>query len=404
MVYHEKHLLLVVWACLLVIICMQGNLAVSSDDEKLIIVNPSLNVNTMSFDCRSEDFDDQSNNYNDDIGSSSGDYDSDSCICSNETKCVCFKFEDAFHHVENNTVIAINGTIRGFTANVVLNEITNISIIGYHKVVEVYCNSKGSIEFNSCNDIIIENISWIGCGNNKDDVLLYGTVDDRKEYFYNFHDDFSKRFFYGLNFVHCTNISIQSCTFKASTVGINKASGIICIDQVHFLSTCECNLNKYIALATGLILNQTKTNTDASVMLQITNSLFSQDERISSFNYKINLLLFYILVDDLYSEIQVLVSQTNFSSISYDPGWAAENGMVWIRILSSRDAYVELNEVQFLSNNFQPELRHISSDFAAMLHVTSKSFKRSGRSTKVKMESCTFKNKLTVHYLKTRRS
>ena len=385
MIYQVKKLLLVVSAFVPIILCVQGNLIVSSDDEKLIIVNPSLNVNTMNFDCHSEGFDD-------DICSSSGDHDSDSCICSNETKCVCSNLEDAFNRVENNTVIVINGTIRGFTANVVLNEITNVLIIGYHKVVEVYCISKGSIEFKSCNGIMIENVSWIACGNNEDFPIYYSVPDGKPRYAHNFHDDFSKCFFHGLNFAYCTDISIQSCTFKASTVGINKASGIICIDQVHFWSTCECNLNRYIALATGLIINQTKTNINASVMLQITNSLFSQAKRTCSFNYNTNLLLFYILVDDPHSEIQVLVSQTNFSSISYDPGWAAQNGMVWIRILSSRDAYVELNEVQFLSNNFQPELRLIPSDFEAMLHVTSESFKRSGRSTKVKMESCTFKN------------
>ena len=392
MVYDEKNLLLVVWACLLVIMCVQGNLVVSSDDKKLIVVNPSLYVNTMSFDCHSEDFDDQNDNYIDDIASSSRDYNSDSCICSNETKCVCSNLEDAFNHVENNTVIAINGTIRGFTANVVLNEITNISIIGYHKVVEVYCISKGSIEFNNCNDIIIENIVWIGCGNNKDYLSHYETIGRDPKYKENFNDDFSIFYFHGLSFFYCTNISINSCTFKASTVGINKASGIICIDQVHFLSTCACNLTMRSVVATGLIINQTKTNTVAAVMLQITNSLFSQDKRNCSFNYKTNLLLFYILVDDPHSEILVLISQTNFSSISYDPGWAAKNGMVWIRILSCRDAYIEFNEVQFLSNNFQPELRLIPSDFVAMLHITSESFKRSGRNTKVKMESCTFKN------------
>ena len=284
MIYQEKNLLLMVWACVPIIMCVQENLVVSNDDEKFIIVNLSLDVKTMTFDCRSEDFDDHSEDYDDDIGSSSGDHDSDSCICSNETKCVCSNLEDAFHHVENNTVIAINGTIRGFIANVVLNEITNISIIGYHKIVEVYCISKGSIEFKRCNGIIIENISWIGCGNNEDYLSYQGNSGSKPEYTENFHDDFSKRYFHGLNYAYCTNISIQSCTFKASTVGINKASGIICIDRVHFLSTCACNLNKYIALATGLIINQTKTNINASVMLQITNSLFSQATRTCSFN------------------------------------------------------------------------------------------------------------------------
>ena len=390
MIYQEKTLLLVVWACVPIIMCVQGNLVVSSNDEKLIIVNPSPDVKTMNFDCHSEDFDDDSEDHDDDIGSSSGNHESDSCICSNETKCVCSNLEDAFNHVENNTVIAINGTIRGFTANVVLNKITNISIIGYHKFVEIYCISKGSIEFKTCNGIMIENVSWIACGNNGDFPIYYSAPGGKSKYAHNFHDDFSKRFFHGLNFAYCTNISIQSCTFKASTVGINKASGIICIDQVHFLSTCECNLNTFIALATGLIINQ--TNTNVSVKLQITNSLFSQAKRNCSFNYKTNLLLFYILVDDPHSEIQVLVSQTNFSSISYDPGWAAENGMVWIRILSSRDAIIKFNKVQFLSNNFQPELRLIPSDFAAMLHVTSESSNTSDNSVRVKMESCTFLN------------
>ena len=219
MIYQDKNLLLVVWAFVSIIMCVQGILIVSSDDEKLIIVNPSPDINTMNFDCRSEDFDEDSEDYDDDIGSSSRDHDSDSCICSNETKCVCSKLEDAFNHVENNTVIAINGTIRGFTANVVLNEITNISIIGYHKVAEVYCISKGSIEFNSCNDIIKENISWIGCGNNKDN-LGHGAVGGDKPG--NFYGDFSKLYFHGLSFVYCTNISIQSCTFKASTLGLIK--------------------------------------------------------------------------------------------------------------------------------------------------------------------------------------
>ena len=386
MIYQVKKLLLVMWAFVPIIMCVQGKLVVSSDDEKLIIVNPSLYVNTMGFDCRSEDFDGDSEDYDDDIGSSSEDHESNSCICSNETKCVCSNLEDAFHHVENNTVIAINGTIRGFTANVVLNKITNISIIGYHKVVEVYCISKGSIEFNSCNDITIVNIAWIGCGNNKDNLGHGAVGGDKPKYSGNFYDDFSKLYFHGLSFAYCTNISIQSCTFKVSTVGINKASGIICIDQVHFLSTCECNLNKYIALATGLIINQTKTNINASVMLQITNSLFSQAKRTCSFNYKTNLLFVYILVDDPHSEIQMLFSQTNFSSISYDPGWAAQNGMVWIRILSSRDAYVEFNKLQFLSNSFHPALNFIPS---AMLHVT---MLGPGNSVKVKMESCSFSN------------
>ena len=111
-----------------------------------------------------------------------------------------------------------------------------------------------------------------------------------------------------------------------------------------------------------------------------------------------NLLLFYILFDDPSSTIQVFVNHTNFSSVSYDPGWAAENGMVWIRILSSMDAYIEFSEVKFLSNNFKPELLSVPSstpyNFAAILHIASDIFSTftHGYSARVIVESCIFLN------------
>ena len=184
---------------------------------------------------------------------------------------------------------------------------------------------------------------------------------------------------------------MRSCSFEASIVGINEASGVVYIDQVHFLSTNAHDLQDVYPLATGLIINQTNVQMENSLMVKVTNSLFSQSDHFNIFE---NLLLFYMLLNDTDSTVQVLVSQTNFSSVSYDPGWAAECGMVYIQIVSYKDAYIEFNGVQFLSNKFKPEFFSLPLglpyNLTALLHIISKTDRRN--STRVKIDSSTFLN------------
>ena len=137
--------------------------------------------------------------------------------------------------MENNTVIAINGTIQEFITGNVLYGFTNVSLIGYHDIITINCHTRGSIEFKECNNVIIENITWISCGNNADHRILYGKG-TTSFYDVNF-DQFSQIYFYGLYFKICTNITLRSCTFETSMVGIYETSGVIHIDQVYFLST-----------------------------------------------------------------------------------------------------------------------------------------------------------------------
>ena len=360
MMHHTKIQFLTVWAYLSMSIYVQGSGIFNSSDEKFIIVNPP------------------------------SDYYKD-CICTGAT-CLCTELEDALDHLEDNTVIAINGTIRGFTGNIEFAHYTNISIIGYHQVAVVNCLAKGSFYFHSCSNIIIENITWISCGNNKAYIGYGGVTGRGSEYSQNFERDFFEFYFFGLELSFCTNTTIISCTFEASMIGFHNVSGILNIHHVHFLSTTTYNVDRYPSLATGLVINQ-QSNVKATeniVVVKITNSLFSQVEGINSYNNKSGVLLLYILVDDSHSIMQVFVKQTNFSSASYDPGWAAENGMVWIRILSSRDPYIEFNRVNFYSNDFQPNKfpppNGVEYKFAAVLSITSKSF------SIVKIELCAFIN------------
>ena len=222
--------LLIVWACLPILIYVNGNTISDNISGKLIVVDPSVGY---------EDRPGMSTNCN--IGNCSGEDEHDSCICMNGRNCLCTKFEDALYHVEDNTVIVLNGTLQEFRVNVMLNNITNISIIGYHKFNIIDCDARGSVVFNNCKNIVIKNIKWISCGNNKDDRDYTGLPGSDGlpvyTYRYNFNDDFSCLYSSGMQFNTCTNLTLQSCTFEASMVGIYEASGVVCIDHVHFLST-----------------------------------------------------------------------------------------------------------------------------------------------------------------------
>ena len=156
MIHIKKVQLLIVWACLSILTNVKGNVASeNSTDRKLIIVNPSVSYEGgAGMDCNVDDC--------------SGENEHDSCICRDGGSCLCTKFEDALHHVEDNTVIVINGTLQEFTANIVLSNIVNISIIGYYKLITINCHARGSVMFKNCKNIIIENITWTSCGNNED--------------------------------------------------------------------------------------------------------------------------------------------------------------------------------------------------------------------------------------------
>ena len=382
MIHLAKVQLLIMWACLHITHVKGNVMSERSFDEKLIVVIPSVGYEDRpGMDCNA--------------GECSGENETDSCICSDRRNCLYTKFEDALNRVEDNTVIMLNDTLQEFMTNNMLNNITNILIIGFHKFIAINCHARGSIVFKNCKNIVIENITWISCGSNKDNRRHYGLIDSNGlpvlTYDYNFHDDFSRLYFYGLHFNSCTNVTLRSCSFEASMVGINEASGVVYIDQVHFLSTNAHDLPDVYPLATGLIINQTNVQMENSLMVRVTNSLFSQSGRL---NISENLLLFYMLLNDPDSTIQVLISQTNFSSASYDPGWAAECGMVCIQIVSYKDVYIEFNGVQFLFNKFRPEFFSLPLglpyNLSALLHIVSKTDCRN--STRVKIDSSTFLN------------
>ena len=165
MMHFTKVQFLIVWACLHIITHVKGNvMSERSFDEKLLVVILSVGYEDRTeMDCNA--------------GDCSGENENDSCVCSDGRNFLCTKFEDALSRVEDNTVILLNGTLQEFTTNNMLNNISNISIIGFHKFIAINCHARGSVVFKNCKNIVIEIITWISCGSNKDNRRHYGLID-----------------------------------------------------------------------------------------------------------------------------------------------------------------------------------------------------------------------------------
>ena len=271
------------------------------------------------------------------------------CICCAETLCLCDSIQSASHHAQSNTIIALANSVNLVSvkpslfnlpsAVTVFQHITNLSIIGYNNAT-IDCNFFRSIHFYHCNNVIIQNIR---CGNNTDDkytVFIADKLYDDYFYYYNFNDDFFNIYHHGIMIYSCTNVYLKICTFVASMVEIFAVSSFVHIDQSYFLAVTYLIEDNYYT-ATTLIINQIAS----IVTVEITNSLFLTIDNKG-------LLLFYILVDDPNGLINVFIDHTSFSHLSFDPGWVAENGLIWMR-LSCND-YITFNEVKITSNSFAP--------------------------------------------------
>ena len=219
------------------LVCCQGTL-LNISDQTLILIDPLYNVNNDPSHVKvGSGLEDQADDVHNGLKNLS-------CIYTGPKQYSCLDFnEDLIQLVRDNTIVAINSSIT-LRSDIIINNITNVSIIGYDKSVEIICAFTTVIKFQNCNNISIQNITWNWCGYN-----IYSI------YFFNYDSNFDRHLFlfnnfFGLSFKFCTNISLKSCTFNNSMVTIKSAvSGTICIDQIHFLSTT-------FSVTTGIIMHQ----------------------------------------------------------------------------------------------------------------------------------------------------
>ena len=118
--------------------------------------------------------------------------DQKSFICLSK-KCYCNKLEHLLDGLKSNALVNITGTVTLSTV-VKLEYLRNISIIGYNNITVICVNSSGLI-LDSCSDLTIAGITWIGCGGY--DNIIYLPV-------------------LRLQHIFFSNIIIQKCTFQYS--------------------------------------------------------------------------------------------------------------------------------------------------------------------------------------------
>ena len=165
--------------------------------------------------------------------------DQKSFICQSK-KCHCNKLEDLLVGLKS---VNIKGTVTLSTV-VKLENLNNISIIGYNNTI-VICVNGGGLYLASCSNLIIEGITWIGCGNDIFETVIgleFSNVTIQK---CTFHYSFGKAIsLYG---TRSNNVSINYCNFVNNNRYKEHGAAIHCnmgaYDYEVNINISNCNFN-----------------------------------------------------------------------------------------------------------------------------------------------------------------
>ena len=121
------------------------------------------------------------------------------------TNCHCENLEDVTANITNNSLITLSDKVR-LSSAFDLNIFQNITIIGQNNLV-VFCVNGGGLKVESCNNLTIQDITWIGC---KAALKIYNSKD----------------------------VTIRRCSFlysKRRAIRMSEPSGIINVDYCKFM-------------------------------------------------------------------------------------------------------------------------------------------------------------------------
>ena len=147
--------------------------------------------------------------------------------CCTEERCMCVSLSVALHYIDSNTTINIisspvileesvklgSGRTPGSDHTSGSGNLTNITITGSN--VTIMCNNSGSVYCESCNNVIIEGITWDRCG----------SLDETNTA--------------GVTFNGTSNVSLVNCIFQhsqRSAVNLLGVSDYVNVNHCSFLS------------------------------------------------------------------------------------------------------------------------------------------------------------------------
>ena len=133
------------------------------------------------------------------VNSNNGNDNTECCV--NGT-CTCSSLSTALLNIDNNAIIIITSESVALnnTTTMGSGKLTNITITGSN--VTIMCNNSGSVYCESCDDVMIEGITWDRCGDPNGTNIA------------------------GVTFNGNSNVSLVNCTFQHSQLRAVSISGV----------------------------------------------------------------------------------------------------------------------------------------------------------------------------------
>ena len=246
------------------------------------------------------------------VNSNNGNDNTECCV--NGT-CICSSLFTALLNIDNNTIINIT------SESIALNNITkmgsgkltNIIITGSN--VTIMCNNSGSIYCESCDDVMIEGITWDRCGNPNGTNIA------------------------GMTFNGTSNISLVNCIFQHSqltAVSMLQVSDDILIQGSSFLSNIPMKMYDLGVLNISKVSAHELSN-NSNITIIINNSYFYNNtyRGVPSLNIYID--------DNSITHCNVIFKKTKFISNQV-------TFTLYVEI--SKIINIHLTEVSILNNNY----------------------------------------------------
>ena len=184
------------------------------------------------------------------VNSNNGNDNTECCV--NGT-CTCSSLSTALLNIDNNTIINITSEsiALNHTTTMGSGKLTNITITGSN--VTIICNNSGSVYCESCDDVVIDGITWDRCG------------------------DPNGRNIAGVTFNGTSNISLVNCIFQHSqlpTVSLLQVSDNILIQSCNFSSNIPLEIDNSGILNISRVLSHEFQVATSSITVTINEGYF----------------------------------------------------------------------------------------------------------------------------------
>ena len=186
--------------------------------------------------------------------------------CNDHREYYVYQYKNYFcknlNDISSNSVVIITDNIT-LSSQIQLTELANISLIGYNNP-SIYCENDGGLQFTSCTNVTITNITWHRLINN--DRNIHVTI----------------------KFYNSSNITIDHCTFQQSVgqaVVLSEVSGDVNIKHCKFVNNMHLSEKRHYGSAIHYLSSSDTESSENWLTITICNCYFTDNIGIASLVY-----------------------------------------------------------------------------------------------------------------------